>query len=90
MTNSEWIVPPEEAGTRLDKFLASPARLGSRGRALGALDRGKVYVNGEESAAGDASRRLETGDAVRFWMDRPGSARRRPRIGRSGDLDVIY
>jgi len=90
MTNAEWVVPADEAGTRLDKFLASPARLGSRGRALDALERGKVFVNGEESAAGDASRRLVAGDAVRLWIDRPGSSKRRPRLGRSGDLDVVY
>jgi 23S rRNA pseudouridine1911/1915/1917 synthase len=90
MTKSEWVVHPDDAGTRLDKFLASTDRLGSRGRALDALDRGKVYVNGDESAAADASRRLATGDVVRLWVDRPGSAKRRPRIGRSGELDVVY
>ena len=40
-----WIVSGEEAGARLDKFLAAAGRLGSRGRAASALERGKVLVN---------------------------------------------
>jgi 23S rRNA pseudouridine1911/1915/1917 synthase len=90
MTTNAWIVDVGEAQTRLDKFLASPDRLGSRARALDALERGKVYLNGEEGSVADAARRLVTGDAVRLWIDRPGSSRRRPRLGRSGDLEVIY
>lgn len=77
-------------GIRLDKFLASPSRLGSRGKAATALERGKVYLNGAEALLADASRRLAHGDVVRLWMDRPGSARVRPRVGLSGDLDVVY
>src|SRR4029453_14722048 len=72
---SEWIVTANEAGTRLDKFLAAPDRLGSRSRAPTALERGKVYVNGEEASIKDASRPLAGGDDVRVWIDRPGSAK---------------
>ena len=71
---------------RLDKFLAAADRLGSRGRAVAALDRGKVFLNGEEVV--DASRRLAEGDVVRVWMDRPGSARRAP--SQTGDLEILY
>jgi 23S rRNA pseudouridine1911/1915/1917 synthase len=77
-------------GIRLDKFLAAPGRLGSRGRSVTALDRGKVFVNGAEVAVADAPRRLAKGDDVRLWMDRPGTAKRHPRIGSSGDLDIVY
>ena len=90
MPNSEWTIAPDEAGARLDKFLAAGSRLGSRGRAVDALERGKVYVNGVEAGIVDAARRLVAGDVVRVWMDRPGSARRRPRLGITGDLDVIF
>ena len=90
MTNREWTVAAEDAGLRLDKFLAAAGRLGSRGRALEALERGKIYVNGEEAAVADGARRVAAGDDVRLWLDRPGSAKRRPRIGRSADLDVVY
>ena len=87
---SDWTVSPPEAGTRLDKFLAASERLGSRGKAAAALERGKVYLNGVEAVLRDGSRLLAEGDQVRVWMDRPGSARTRPRVGIVGDLDVVY
>ena len=90
MRDAEWAVSDDEAGMRLDKFLAAPERLGSRARAVSALERGKVYVNTIEVGLTDAARRLATGDVVRLWMDRPGSAKSRPRIGRAGDLDVVF
>ena len=79
-----------EAGTRLDKFLAAGDRVGSRARATAALERGKVFVNAAEVGLPDAARRLTSGDIVRVWMDRPGSAKRRPRVGPSGELDVVF
>ena len=33
---------------RLDKFLAETGRLGSRGKAVSALERGKIYLNDTE------------------------------------------
>jgi len=86
----EWIAGQADAGVRLDKFLAGDGRLGSRGRAATALERGKIFVNGTEVAVADSARRMVAGDVVRFWDDRPGSARRRPRTGTTGDLDVIF
>ena len=90
MPDNNWTVTDGDTGVRLDKFLAAGERIGSRARAVSALERGKVYVNGAEVALGDASRRLVTGDVVRLWIDRPGSAKRRPRAGPAGDLDVVY
>jgi 23S rRNA pseudouridine1911/1915/1917 synthase len=90
MHDSQWTVDAHEAGARLDKFLAAAARLGSRARAATALERGKVYVNGGEVSLADASRRLTTGEVVRLWMDRPGSAKALPRGGPAGELDVLY
>jgi 23S rRNA pseudouridine1911/1915/1917 synthase len=90
MAADEWIVADAEAGVRLDKFLAHHDRLGSRGRAVAAIDRGKVFVNEVEAATSDAARRLASGDVVRAWLDRPGSAKRRPRLGRSGELDIVF
>ena len=86
----EWTATGDDAGLRLDKFLAAPERLGSRARAVTALERGKVYVNTIEVGVADSGRRLAVGDIVRLWMDRPGSARARPRIGRAGDLDIVF
>jgi 23S rRNA pseudouridine1911/1915/1917 synthase len=87
---AQWTAGDADAGVRLDKFLAAPSRLGSRARSVAALERGKVYVNATEVALADAGRRLGSGDVVRVWMDRPGSAKPRPRTGRSGDLDIVY
>jgi 23S rRNA pseudouridine1911/1915/1917 synthase len=90
MAGSEWTARGSDVGVRLDKFLAAPDRVGSRGRAVSALERGKVYVNGAEAGLRDAARRLADGDVVRLWIDRPGSSRRRPRAGLSGDLDIVF
>ena len=42
-TTPTWTVTREEQGLRLDRFLAAPGRLGSRGRVRVALERGKVF-----------------------------------------------
>jgi 23S rRNA pseudouridine1911/1915/1917 synthase len=90
VTDSKWIAAAGDVGVRLDKFLASAERLGSRAKAVAALERGKIYVNEGEVALTDAARRLASGDVVRVWMDRPGSARRKPRTGPVGDINVIF
>ncbi len=88
--NSEWTVGGGEIGARLDKFLAAPERMGSRGRAAAALERGKVLVNGEDVGIGDAARRLAEGDVVRVWIDRPGSSKRKLGAIEIGDLRILY
>ena len=91
MADTEWPVETADAGTRLDKFLAAPGRLGSRAKAFAALERAKVFVNAIEVAAADAARRLEPGDRVRVWMDRPGSAKpRRAGAQPIGDLEIVF
>jgi 23S rRNA pseudouridine1911/1915/1917 synthase len=91
MSDTGWRVDGSWAGVRLDKFLAAPVRLGSRGRASTALHRGKVFVNDVEVGAPAAGRRLQAGDTVRVWMDRPGSARRREvRVAGADDLRIVY
>src|SRR2546426_2648531 len=89
MSDLQWTAGSEDAGVRLDKFLAAGDRLGSRARALTALDRGKIFLNGTEAAAADRATRLGRGDVVRVWMDRPGSARRRSPA-RTDTLDILY
>ena len=85
-----WRVSEEEAGVVVDKFLASPARLGSRSRAVMARERGKVFVNGEEAGKAEIRLRLKPGDEIRVWEDRPGSARRRSVPFTSGPLRILY
>jgi 23S rRNA pseudouridine1911/1915/1917 synthase len=90
MPDPEWTASDADEGQRLDKFLAGADRLGSRSRAVHALERGKVYVNGVEAGLPDAARRVAAGDVVRVWIDRPGSGKGRPRIGSSPDLAVVF
>ena len=91
MAANEWSIAAADAGARLDKFLAAPERLGSRAKAFAALERGKVFLNGAEAGPADAARRMEAGDRVRLWIDRPGSAQaRRPAVQETGDLEIVY
>jgi len=90
MGDSEWSVGADAAGLRLDKFLAAPQRLASRGRAVEAIARGKVFLNDVEATTSDAARHVTEGDRIRVWMDRPGSARRRASPHQAGDLAILY
>ena len=87
---AQWTVRSTEIGIRLDKYLAAHDRLGSRARALAALERGKIFLNGREAAPSDAGARLAAADVVRVWMDRPGSATRRIALGDARDLPIVY
>jgi len=89
-TLPQWTVRSDEADSRLDRYLADPDRIGSRSRVADALARGKIFVNGAEAGPQDASRRLSSGDVLRLWMDRPGSAKRRLGAFESGDLQILY
>lgn len=91
MSDRRWVVEETSQGMRLDKYLAAGTRAGSRGRAVDALARGKVFVNDHEVTAADASRPLAIGDRVRLWDDRPGSAQRKAVRGpRRGELTIVY
>lgn len=87
---SHWIVGPDEVGVRLDKYLAAAERVGSRARAVTAIERGKVFVNEREATQADAGAGLTAGDVVRVWMDRPGSAKRRASLGDARDLPIVF
>jgi 23S rRNA pseudouridine1911/1915/1917 synthase len=90
MNDPNWQVNESEAGLRLDKWLAAVERLGSRSKALTAIERGKVFINGVEQTVSDAARRLQAGETVRLWMDRPGSAERRYAERRESGLHLLY
>jgi 23S rRNA pseudouridine1911/1915/1917 synthase len=86
-----WTARGEDAGIRLDKFLAAPERLGSRRRVVDAIDRGKVFVNEVEATRRQAGAALRRGDVIRVWMDRPGSARPRSRASvEAGNVEILY
>jgi len=86
--NHEWTIGEGDVATRLDKFLADPGRLGSRSRAVTALERGKIFLNGVEAGLAQAATRLMAGDHVRAWTDRPGSSR--PTRLATGDLAIVH
>src|SRR5262245_65047552 len=90
MSDQNWRVSESEAGLRLDKWLAAAERLGSRSKALAAIERGKVFVDDVEQTVIDAARRLQKGETVRLWMDRPGSAERRYAERRESGLHLLY
>jgi 23S rRNA pseudouridine1911/1915/1917 synthase len=91
-----WVVGADAERMRLDKYLAAAERLGSRGRAATALQRGKVFLNDREVGPAQAGVSLAPGDRVRIWMDRPGSATPRHgasprRVGASrGGFEIIF
>jgi 23S rRNA pseudouridine1911/1915/1917 synthase len=90
MAKARWTAGPEDAGLRLDKYLAVAERLGSRARAASALARGKVFLNDREVTADAAARRLAEGDEIRIWIDRPGTAKRPVSLGDERDLPIVY
>jgi 23S rRNA pseudouridine1911/1915/1917 synthase len=90
MAKPHWTAGPQDEGVRLDKYLGAAERLGSRARAAAALARRKIFINDREASAADAGLRLRAGDLIRVWMDRPGTARRRPALGDDRDLPIVY
>jgi 23S rRNA pseudouridine1911/1915/1917 synthase len=91
VTDTRWIIDEASSGERLDKFLAAADRVGSRGRAADALARGRIFLNDKEATPADGATRLVSGDRVKFWPDRPGSARKKtPRAARPGELPILY
>jgi 23S rRNA pseudouridine1911/1915/1917 synthase len=76
---TQWTIGSRDAGLRLDLWLARQPEAGSRSRARAWLERGKVFLNGQPVAAADAGRKLEAGDRVGLWMDRPGTSHPRRR-----------
>lgn len=86
----EWQVLAEDGGQRLDKWLAAPGRLGSRSKALQAIERGKVFVDDTEQGTNDSSRKVVAGERIRVWHDRPGSATKRYFERHDSGLHIIY
>ncbi len=87
-----WIVSDDQAGARIDAWLAKRPEVGSRPRAREWIERGKVFVNGAEVTFDRAGGRLRAGDEVAIWEDRPGSSRPRSRdvVAHRHALRVVF
>ena len=85
-----WTVSTNDSGVRLDKFLAAPDRIGSRGRVVEYIRKGKLFLNGTEVRLRAAGRLVPLGDMVQYWEDRPGSSRRRRGSLAGGTLAIVY
>jgi 23S rRNA pseudouridine1911/1915/1917 synthase len=92
MKAQRWIVPDDQAGTRVDAWLAGRPEIGSRPRARDWIERGKVFLNGEEVTFDRSGERLRPGDEIAIWGDRPGSSRRRSRdlVAHRAALRVVF
>jgi 23S rRNA pseudouridine1911/1915/1917 synthase len=77
--SARWTVAGNEAGGRVDAWLARRREVGSRARAREWIERGKVFLNGTEVTFDRAGERVRAGDDVVVWEDRPGSSRPRSR-----------
>ncbi len=79
----EFIVAPENAGERLDAFLAGASEL-SRSAAVRAIEEGRVTVNGSSA---DKKQKLKSGDAVILEYEEVKESEILPE---DIPLDVVY
>src|SRR5205085_2817040 len=56
----------------------------------GIMRRSRCSTTKSEASTADVANRLVPRDRIRVWMDRPGSAKRRPAPHRAGDLNILY
>jgi 23S rRNA pseudouridine1911/1915/1917 synthase len=89
---NRWVIHAADTGVRLDAWLARQPEVGSRARARAWIERGKVFLNDVPVGFPDAGYRLQRGDGVRLWVDRPGSASAGPRgiAAARARLRIVY
>lgn len=85
-------VDTQDTGLRIDAWLARQPAVGSRGRALRWIERGKVMLNDDIVGYADAGRRIHRGDRISVWVDRPGSSLppKRGLAAASPALHIVY
>ncbi len=71
----ERVVPPEQQGVRLDRFVVDLFDVGSRRRARHAIETGKVSVDGRTCGAKDTGMKLDAGTRVSITWGKPGTGR---------------
>lgn len=82
--NLEFVVPAEDSGVRLDRFLVAQLPDLSRSKIQALMEKGRVRVNG---VARKASHRVESGEAVTIEIPPPAPAAVEPE---SIPLKVLY
>ena len=89
---TRWIVAQNEAGARVDTWLARQREVGSRTRAREWIERGKVFLNSTEVTFDRAAERVRAGDEIAIWVDRPGSSRARSRdlVASRQSLRIVF
>ena len=91
MAKQVWQVKADGVGVRLDKWLADAARLGSRAKAFAALERGKIFIGAVEQRPPDAGRKLQAGERLTYWEDRPGSSKRQAVFDRQiAGIHIVF
>jgi RluA family pseudouridine synthase len=70
----EWRVEAADANLRLDLVLSRLPEVGSRARARGLVESGKVDLDGVRCEAGDCGRKLASGSVLRVEWSRPGTS----------------
>jgi 23S rRNA pseudouridine1911/1915/1917 synthase len=84
LNRSEFIVSAEDAGQRLDRFLASQLPDVSRNRIQSLMDDGLILVDGERKKA---SHRIVTGETISVGLPPPPSSTVEPE---PIPLDILY
>ncbi len=86
-------VPPDQAGSRLDRLLTAIERVGSRSRARELLASGKVTVDGKKASGSDGGNALAAGQVVEIAWNKPGTGRDQVRARVSieeANLAILY
>ncbi len=87
------VVPPEQAGARLDRLVVGLNQVGSRRRAQAAIASGKVSIDGRRCSAEDIGEPVPAGAEIQLDWGRPGSSAARVKARRGLDeagLRVIH
>ena len=85
MADLEFIVAPDQAGQRLDQFLAEP--IGSRARATRAIDAGLVQVDGRPVRK---SHLVSVGERIAVVAEQGGGSQSRPSGAGTAEYTVAY
>jgi len=91
--DDRYRVPPSEDGWRLDKLVASVPSVGSRSRARGAIETGKVRVDGKPADPRGGAEPVAAGSVVSVAWNARGTSWNRARAEQAleeGGLKILH